>query len=201
MSDTARRYYDTFRQGGVSEATAKDLAEAMDGSTATGHEQWRQIYDGAGKEGEKAVTSVMTDDMRRNWNLAKDAGVNMDDYIRVRENYQDLDGNGKQKQAEWNATLDSFTFDKDPAKDKQIKGTLWQILTGSSSTKNNPYDKAAGQTVIDAKENGGSSGAGKTYSMGGLRLPTPERREPISSGLRLQSTPAAKPTAGGLKLR
>ena len=36
----------------------------------------------------------------------------------------------------------------------------------------------------------------------GLKLPsTPKARTPISSGLRLQSTPAAKPSSGGLKLR
>lgn len=48
---------------------------------------------------------------------------------------------------------------------------------------------------------GGSSGKGKTYSMGGLRLSTPERREPTGSGLRLQSAPAAKPSSGGLRLK
>lgn len=201
MSAEAKRLYAGFLKGGVSDSTARDLATKLEGSTATGHEQWREVYNAAGKEGEKAVTSVMDDEMKRNWQFAKNVGVSMDDYIKVREGFQDLNGNGRKSQDEWNATLDSFTFDKDPAKDKTIKGTLWQILTGSSSTKNNPYDKAAGQTVIDAKEKGGSSGAGKTYSMRGLRLPTPERREPISSGLKLQSTPAAKPAAGGLKLR
>ena len=201
MSAEAKRLYAGFLKGGVSDSTARDLATKLEGSTATGHEQWREVYNAAGKEGEKAVTSVMDDEMKRNWQFAKNVGVSMDDYIKVREGFQDLNGNGKKTQDEWNATLDSFTFSTNADKDKQIKGTLWQILTGSSSTKNNPYDKAAGQAVIDAKENGGSSGRGKTYSMGGLRLPTPERREPISSGLRLQSTPAAKPSSGGLKLR
>jgi len=45
------------------------------------------------------------------------------------------------------------------------------------------------------------SGKGKTYAKSGLRIPTPERRAPISSGLKLPSAPAAKPTTGGLKLR
>ena len=31
------------------------------------------------------------------------------------------------------------------------KSVLWQLATGSKSTKNNPYDKQWGQKVIDAR--------------------------------------------------
>ena len=213
MSPEAKRYYAGFLQGGVSDATARNLAVKLDGSDASGHEQWREIYDNAGSEGEKAVTSIMTEDMRRNWELAKDAGVSMDDYIKVRENFQDLNGNGSKSQNEWNATLDSFTFSENEEKDKQIKGTLWQILTGSSSTKNNPYDKAAGEKVIEAKSGGGGSGGGqKDYAparIRTLRLPeipkanTAEARSGRTSKLRLPEIPRAGKTEvkrGGLTL-
>lgn len=184
MSADAKRLYAAFLQGGVSDATARNLATSMEGSEASGHEQWRMVYDAAGKEGEKAVTSVMTDDMKRNWNLAKDAGVSMDDYIKVREGFKDLNGNGNKSQDEWNATLDSFTFSTNSAKDKSIKGTLWQILTGSGSTKNNPYDKEAGQKVIDAKSGGGSgSGSYAPVRIPTLRLPEVPKVAKPSSGL------------------
>ncbi len=189
MSDEAKRFYAAFLQNGVADATAKDLATALEGNDASGHAQWRTIYDAAGKDREKAVTAVMTEDMRRNWDLARDAGVSLDDYIRVRENYLDLNENGKKSQDEWNATLDTFTFSSDAAKDNQMKGTLWQILTGSGSTKNNPYDKDAGQKVIDAKATGGGGGSGlyAPARVPTLRLPTAARNEedqPVR-GLRL----------------
>ena len=202
MSAEAKRYYAGFLQGGVSDETARKLATEMEGSEASGHEQWRMVYDAAGKEGEKAVTAVMTDDMKRNWNLAKDAGVSMDDYIKVRENYLDLDGNGKKKQAEWNATLDSFTFSTSESKDKEIKGTLWQILTGSESTKNNPYDKEAGQKVIDAKSGGGKgTGSNAPARIPTLRLPEAPKATKPSSGLRLPATNAAPRQSSGLRLK
>lgn len=203
MSADAKRLYAAFLQGGVSDSTARDLATSMEGSEASGHEQWRMVYDAAGKEGEKAVTSVMTDDMKRNWNLAKDAGVSMDDYIKVREGFKDLNGNGNKSQDEWNATLDSFTFSTNAAKDKSIKGTLWQILTGSGSTKNNPYDKEAGQKVIDAKSGGGSgSGSYAPVRIPTLRIPEAPNAEKPSSGLRIRAAaPATQAPRSGLRIR
>ena len=203
MSADAKRLYAAFLQGGVSDATARNLATSMEGSEASGHEQWRMVYDAAGKEGEKAVTSVMTDDMKRNWNLAKDAGVSMDDYIKVREGFKDLNGNGNKSQDEWNATLDSFTFSTNATKDKSIKGTLWQILTGSGSTKNNPYDKEAGQKVLDAKAKGGSgSGSYAPARIPTLRIPAAPTVSKPSSGLRIRAaTPAAQAPRSGLRIK
>ncbi len=203
MSADAKRLYAAFLQGGVSDSTARNLATSMEGSEASGHEQWRMVYDAAGKEGEKAVTSVMTDDMKRNWNLAKDAGVSMDDYIKVREGFKDLNGNGNKSQDEWNATLDSFTFSTNAAKDKSIKGTLWQILTGSGSTKNNPYDKEAGQKVVDAKNGGGSgSGSYAPARIPTLRIPAAPTVSKPSSGLRIRAaTPAALAPRSGLRIK
>lgn len=203
MSADAKRLYAAFLQGGVSDSTARNLATSMEGSEASGHEQWRMVYDAAGKEGEKAVTSVMTDDMKRNWNLAKDAGVSMDDYIKVREGFKDLNGNGNKSQDEWNATLDSFTFSTNAAKDNSIKGTLWQILTGSGSTKNNPYDKEAGQKVIDSKSGGGSgNGSYAPARIPTLRIPAVPTVSKPSSGLRIRAaTPAAQAPRSGLRIR
>lgn len=203
MSAEGKRFYAGFLKGGVSDATARKLASELEGSEASGHEQWRMIYNSAGSEGEKAVTSVMTEDMKRNWELAKSVGVSMDDYIKVREGYLDLDGNGSQKQAEWNATLDQFTFSKNETEDKRIKGTLWQIYTGSTSTKYNPYDKEAGQTVIDAKGKGGGKGTGSNAParIPTLRLPDTPKAEKPSSGLRIRAAAPAQAPRSGLRIR
>lgn len=41
---------------------------------------------------------------------------------------------------------------KHPKLTRADKGMLWQMYTGSSSTKNNPYDKNAGQKYLDSKK-------------------------------------------------
>jgi hypothetical protein len=183
LSAKGQGYYDGFVAAGIKEDKADDLARKLETSDAGGHAQWRIVYDAAGSEGEKAVVSLMNDGAKRNWDLAKNAGVSMDDYITVRENYLDLNENGKESQDEWNATLDSFTFSTNSAKDKSIKGTLWQILTGSKSTKNNPYDREAGQKVIDAKS-GGGSGSG---SYARLILPTAKKPWEVADDMELRS--------------
>ena len=201
LSAKGQGYYDGFVAAGIKEDKADDLARKLESSDAGGHAQWRIVYDAAGSEGEKAVISLMNDGAKRNWDLAKNAGVSMDDYITVRENYLDLNENGKESQDEWNATLDSFTFSTNSAKDKSIKGTLWQILTGSKSTKNNPYDRAAGQKVIDAKS-GGGSGSG-SYAMARLvtqRLPEAPRAAKPRGGLVATGRPYSAGT-GGLVLK
>lgn len=114
-----------------------------------------------------------------------------------------------------------MTFDKDTTRNNYIKGVLWQIYTGSTSTKNNPFDKTGGQKVLDVKGKGGGSGSG---SYAPLRLPTlrqpweirryeeepgltlsplekEEPRERRSSGLRLASESGTRPRHnGGLTL-
>jgi len=195
-----QQYYDGFVAAGIREDAADTLARKLENNETSGHEQWRAIYNAANySDREKAVTSVMNDRAKRNWELAKNAGCSLDDYISVRENYLDLDENGKQKQSEWNATLDQYTFSTDEAKDLRIKGTLWQILTGSESTKNNPYDKDAGREVIDAKSGGSGSGS---YAPARLRV----RRQPWETGeteyqSRLRVAGASAPAAAGGRLR
>ena len=56
----------------------------------------------------------------------------------------DADGNGSYKQAEVKATLDSMNLTNDE------RAALWQIQSGSTSAKNNPYNKSIGQAVINA---------------------------------------------------
>lgn len=59
----------------------------------------------------------------------------------------DQDGNGSYTQAEVKAVIEAMGASYT---DEQ-KGVLWQLATGSTSTKNNPYSKSAGQKWLDAK--------------------------------------------------
>lgn len=55
-------------------------------------------------------------------------------------------GNGSYSGAEVKAAIDSMR-----GLSTKEKSVLWQLATGSKSTKNNPYDKQWGQKVIDAR--------------------------------------------------
>lgn len=188
---------------GLQDSKVDALAPVL-GGDGSNTSKWRAVANqNLGKEQQDAVLkSIMTDAMYRNWNLAKDAGCSLDDYVKVRENYLDLDGDGKKKQAEWNATLDQYTFSKNGAEDKRIKGTLWQILTESESTKNNPYDKEAGQKVIDAKKGGGKgTGSNAPARIPTLRIPAAPTVTKPTSGLRIRGTQPTTAPRSGLRIR
>lgn len=108
--------------------------------------------------------------------------------------------------------ISSFEAETDPDTGKTINGSkkakVVEYIDGLKQLTSKQKDQlylAQGYAESGLDEtpwhSGGGSGKGKTYAKSGLRIPTPERREPTGSGLRLQSAPAAKPTTGGLKLR
>ena len=67
-------------------------------------------------------------------------------YYELRSKH-DADGNGDYTNAEVKAVIDAMG----KKYSVEQKGVLWQMATGSTSTKNNPYSKEAGQKWLDAK--------------------------------------------------
>ena len=75
-------------------------------------------------------------------------GVEPADYIGaelLRDKY-DADGNGKNNQPEVTKLINT-EYGK---KSNKVKAVLWQMLSGATSAKNNPYDIAAGQRYLDS---------------------------------------------------
>lgn len=151
------------------------------------------LYDLATQEAKAAVWPDYEPDayIQTAKDLERDAGIPLEEWLPIR------------------TVIGTFTTERD-ASGKEIRGKskkdkVAQYINGlkqySRDQKDALWAAAGYKNPEDTAWHGGSSGRGKTYSMGGLRLPTPERREPISSGLRLPSTPAAKPSSGGLRLK
>ena len=193
LTERGQQYRDSLISAGISKSTADTLAPILDSSDVGGNKQWQLIMDNVSDpdEQEKAVRAMMNQATARNLDIAENAGISLSDYIGVRASVVDLDGNGNVKQSEYQAALDGYTFSKDPDEDNYMKGIMWQILTGSGSTKNNPYSKEAGQVVLDSKSGGGGGGSGNyaPARLPTMRLPTlsMEDMAEARSGLELPS--------------
>lgn len=146
---------------GLQDSKVDALAPVL-GGDGTNTSKWRAVANqNLGTDQQDAVLkSIMTDSMYRNWSIASGENISLDSYVKGREAYVDLDNSGTDQNSEWTAALEKVTFDKDTTRNNYIRGVLWQIYTGSTSTKNNPFDKAGGQKVLDAKGKGGGKGTG-----------------------------------------
>ena len=147
-----------YAESGMDTEDADQLASAMnqlepeDGEDKVRDVQrWRACVDFSDDVDDQlsALSMVMDDSEMQKVELANSLGIVPDtfvSYYEVRGKY-DADGNGFYKQAEVKETIDA-EFGHLSAEEKAI---LWQIATGSSSTRKNPYSKDAGQKVLDAK--------------------------------------------------
>lgn len=92
---------------------------------------------------------AMDDDQFKKLTMAQKLDVSPDmfvTYYETRSKY-DADGNKSYSNAEVKAVIDAMG----KGYTNKQKGVLWQMATGSTSTKNNPYSKEAGQKWIDAR--------------------------------------------------
>ena len=64
----------------------------------------------------------------------------------IRSQY-DADKNGSYTNAEIRAAIDAMSG----SYSAEQKAVLWQLATGSTSAKNNPYSRKVGQQVVDAR--------------------------------------------------
>ena len=162
--------YEKFVATGLEDDTAYELAntinalEPMDGKdSVTDEQKWRAVVDSgmAADEQLAALEAVSTESQYRKFSVAYDFGVMPDAYVTARETMPkfDADGNGSYKNDEITADINSLgTSDGGlvlPGGDSisltnDQKAALWQLLTGSTSAKNNPYSTSVGWAVIDA---------------------------------------------------
>ena len=98
-----------------------------------------------------ALSMVMPDTQFIKVEIANDFGVTPDAYITLQEIKPrfDADSNGSYKQTEIQAAIDSMSG----RYTTEQKAVLWQLTTGSTSSKINPYSRQVGQRVLDAKKN------------------------------------------------
>ena len=135
----------------VEEAMSAGLALVeLKGSTPdhTAVQAWRTVVD-AIEDPERqlmALSAVMTESQYNKALTAKGFGVSPELYVQANELLRkyDADGNGRYTQGEVTKALGAMKCSSSQ------KAALWQLITGSSSAKSNPYSTAVGQRVIDA---------------------------------------------------
>lgn len=113
-------------------------------------QEWRMCVEFSSNVGVQlaALCGRMSEKQYTKAQMAYDFGIDPDSYVayyEIREQY-DEDGNGSFTNAEVKAAVDSIS-----GLDTQQRAALWQIVTGNTSAKNNPYDIETGQKVLDAK--------------------------------------------------
>lgn len=112
-------------------------------------QKWRLCIDSFGSEAGQmsALCGYMTQTQFEKVQRAYSMGVKPDTYISMRELLPrfDADGNGSLTNKEVKSAIDTMKISNDQ------KAVLWQLATGSTSAKNNPYSPEIGQEVLDAK--------------------------------------------------
>ena len=162
--------YEKFVAAGLEDETAYELAntinalEPMDGKdSVTDEQKWRAVVDSGMTADEQlaALEAVSTESQYRKFSVAYDFGVVPDAYVTARETMPkfDADGNGSYKNDEITAAINSLGASggglvlpggSSISLTNDQKAALWQLLTGSTSAKNNPYSASVGWAVIDA---------------------------------------------------
>lgn len=157
------KQYETMTAAGLSPETAKKLAEGLNGlDDPSDVEKWRYVIDNTSDvDCMNALKVVMDENTYAKVEIAGSYGVSPDKYVSVKElmpSY-DADGNGSYKQIEIQAAIEAYfdmlgtpmlTLGGGSAYTTE-KAVLWQLLTGSTSAKNNPYSRNVGQEVLDKK--------------------------------------------------
>ena len=94
-----------------------------------------------------ALRGTMSETQYRKVEIANGYGVTPGAYVKLLNGMAkyDADGNGKHTQAEVKVAVDAM------GGSSRQKAALWQLITGSTSAKNNPYSTEVGQKVIDAR--------------------------------------------------
>lgn len=94
-----------------------------------------------------ALRGTMPETQYRKVEIANGYGVTPGAYVKLLNGMAkyDADGNGKHTQAEVKVAIDAM------GGSSRQKAALWQLITGSTSAKNNPYSTEVGQKVIDAR--------------------------------------------------
>ena len=158
MTPASSSRYDELVGSGMDPDEAYDLTGALnelqpeDGADEVSDlQKWRASVDFSDDVEDQlaALSAVMTDAQFQKVEIANNFGVSPDAYVTLQEikPQYDADGNGSYKNAEIKAAVDGlpgyYTTEQ--------KAVLWQLATGSTSARNNPYSRQVGQQVLDAR--------------------------------------------------
>lgn len=144
------------RAAGASNKTAYQMALALDKMTEETKpvEKWRAAINtgGSRKEQLAALKGVMTETQYDKVEIATFYNINPETWVELNEMMPkfDEDGNGSYKKGEIENAIDALG-DKVKGLGFAQKAALWQLMTGSTSGKNNPYNTKVGQEIVDER--------------------------------------------------
>ena len=141
-------------EGGMDDDIAVELLDDMAGleEDAPDVAKWRICVDFSDDVEDQltALFGIMTDAQYQKVEIANSFGVVPDAYVTLQElkPKYDADGNGSYKSEEIRVAIEAMPGNLT----KEQKAVLWQLATGSTSAKNNPYSKDVGKKVLEARE-------------------------------------------------
>ncbi len=161
FDDFLRSYgkYEDYVLDGMKPNVAADFYEELEQLVPADGEddistlkKWRASVDFSNNVEDQlvALSMVMNESQLQKVEIAYSFGIKPDGYVTLQEikPKYDADGNGSYKQSEITAAINAMPGNYTT----EQKAVLWQLATGSTSAKNNPYSRSVGQQVIDAKE-------------------------------------------------
>ena len=132
----------------------QELKDSVEDPTTV--QKWKAVMAGVSDPERQMISLsvVMTDSQYAKLTTARGFGVSPADFVSANEKIAkyDRDGNGRLTQAEVTQGISNLRLTM------QQKAVLWQLITGSSSAKNNPYSQAIGERVIAALEKAKTEG-------------------------------------------
>jgi hypothetical protein len=159
MTPASSSRYDELVGSGMDPDDAYDLTGALnelqpeDGEDEVSDlQKWRASVDFSDDVEDQlaALSAVMTDAQFQKVEIANNFGVSPDAYVTLQEikSRYDADGNGSYKNTEIQAAIEAlpgyYTTEQ--------KAALWQLTSGSTSAKNNPYSQKVGNQILEAKK-------------------------------------------------
>lgn len=157
MTPVSSSRYDELVESGMDPNDAYNLTGALDelqpddgADEVANLQKWRASVDFSDDVEDQlaALSVVMTDAQFQKMEIANSFGINPDTYVTFMEiePQYDADSNGSYTQKEIQAAVDGLPG----YYTKEQKAVLWQLATGATSAKNNPYSRDVGQQVLDA---------------------------------------------------
>ncbi len=158
MTPASSTRYDKLVDAGMDLEEARELTGVLDelqpeeGEDAVSDlQKWRASVEFSADVEDQltALSAIMSESQFMKVEIAHSFGVNPEDYVslyEIRSQY-DADKNGSYTNAEIRAAIDAMSGSYSAAQ----KAVLWQLATGSTSAKNNPYSRNVGQQVVDAR--------------------------------------------------
>ena len=144
------------KEAGASNSTAYQMAMALDKlpEETKPVEKWRTAIKTGGSQKEQlaALKGVMTEVQYDKAEIATYYNIKPDTWVKLNEMMPefDEDGNGSYKKGEIENAIDALG-DRDNSLASAQKAALWQLMTGSTSAKNNPYNTVVAQEIIDER--------------------------------------------------